>query len=443
MVFRLFQILAFAPSVMAVALSAPAYALSSEAFVDRAVAPGETPKFIRIEVRGYNIRTSPHFSYLKPENIDFHSPKGAIYAVKEMIQMENGVAVRILARGQDRWVYVPNWRRHDFQFCQTETCLAPDLADIMKILQGQNISQAQLAECGIDVSGYSAASDRGSPPPQIPLQARAPELKATVALPARAPVPTPRQNYIPKAPAGPGARLPPAARAPVPRPRAQAPSRAVAAGPMTVAPLWELAKPTQGPIWTRFVMENLGKHGRDLLNTRSLRDQDKWCPNYSRLNPNQRAEFWVHLIAGFNRYESSVPTPFNPMAVLDESTGRNPTRGRINPHTYSMGLGQLSYTSAGQKAYRNFCKFDWGVDRHKDISDPSLQIYDPYKNFQCQVGILNHWVKRDGGIGYNGGRTLSGKIAWRGGARFWSTLRYNNPATKRVQEGLKRFRPCW
>jgi len=138
----------------------------------------------------------------------------------------------------------------------------------------------------------------------------------------------------------------------------------------------------------------------------------------------------VHLMAGMARYESF----FKPESTFDEAGFRNLRTGRINPKTHSQGLFQLSYASAGQKAYRGFCKFNYQADKNKDISDPSLSIYDTKKQMDCAVGILNQWVKKDGAVGLSRDR---------GGARFWSTLRSTNPATARVRASLKRFSPCW
>jgi len=41
---------------------------------------------------------------------------------------------------------------------------------------------------------------------------------------------------------------------------------------------------------------------------------------------------------------------------------------------------------------------DWRRDRNKDISDPSLTIYDPKIQMECAVTIMNKWVPRDGGV---------------------------------------------
>jgi hypothetical protein len=133
------------------------------------------------------------------------------------------------------------------------------------------------------------------------------------------------------------------------------------------------------------------------------------------------------------KYESS----FRTNTTFDEAHKRNVRKGRINPKTYSQGLFQLSYASAAQPAYKDFCRFDWKADRRKVLTDKSLTIYDPQLQMDCAVGIMNYLVTQNGAVGY---RTHDD---WKGGARFWSTLRSNNPATALVRKSLKRYTPCW
>jgi hypothetical protein len=380
-----------------------AEAQAAPSFVERASPAGETPRYIRIDVEGYNIRRSPEFSYLKSDNVDFRSARGAIFAVRRKVNMENGVAVNILANGQDRWVYVPNWRRHDFQFCDSEACFS-DLSDALRAVGGQG------ARASSGASGCAGGC--------VPGQHNLPRQIDDIPLPPPRPLNLARQNEN---------RLSPQARA-------------VSSGPVTtVTPLWENARRDVGRRWTNMLVESLQRHGQGLLRSRTLSDQRNWCPNYSRLSDRERQEFWVHLFNGIARYESNFATG----VTFDEATFRNVRRGRINPRTFSQGLFQLSYESSSQRAYRNFCHFDWRRDRYKDVSDSSLTIYDPKKQMDCAVGIMNHLVGQNGGLGFSSGRTRSGLPAWKGGARFWSTLRHTNPATARVRESLRRYSPCW
>jgi hypothetical protein len=194
-------------------------------------------------------------------------------------------------------------------------------------------------------------------------------------------------------------------------------------------PVWENNTGEIGRRWTGQLSEALDRYGQGLLSRRSLGDAAEWCPNYGSLSANQRKEFWMHVFPAMARFESG----YNPKTNYDEKSGTNPRSGRINPHNYSQGLMQLSYASTSQRAYRNFCRFDYGRDRNKDLSDPTLTIYDTQKQLDCAVGIMNKWVSQDGRIGGPSNK---------GGARFWSTNRYSNPKTRKVRELARRYGPC-
>jgi hypothetical protein len=362
------------------------------------VASKDTPKYIRINVAGYNVRKDPNFSVNNFSNVDFKTAYGAVFAVRRMAKMKNGTAVNIVVNGQDRWVYIPNWRKDDFQKCDSEACFS-DLARVLEILGSQNITPANLAECGIALNPDGSILE-----PHLPLQVS----DAKIPTPPKRPKFTPEQLEKLISPE----------------------KRAVSNARLSVKPLWETVKPGVGSRYTAQLLASLHRHGQGLLNTRSLKDANYFCPRYSSLNQMQRQEFWVHLMAGMARYESR----FDPKATYDEERGFNPTRGPIDPKKHSQGLFQLSYDSAGQKAYRGFCKLNYQADKDKDISDPSLSIYDIKKQTDCAVGILNYWVKKDGGVGLRRDR---------GGARFWSTLRATNPANGQVRASLRKFSPCW
>src|SRR4051812_2804305 len=113
----------------------------------------------------------------------------------------------------------------------------------------------------------------------------------------------------------------------------------------------------------------LDKYGQNLINQRSLGDAAKFCPNFSRLNQQQKKEFWIHLFNGVARYESNFKTG---TPAFDKNRHIDVYRGPIRPSAYSMGLFQLSYSSSS--AYRPGCRIDYNKDRGKDISNPSLTI---------------------------------------------------------------------
>lgn len=365
---------------------------------------GRKPRFLRINVKGHNIRTGPDFSVKRRDNIGFQTKGGELYVVESMQPMAYGAAMEINVDGRNHWVYVPYSRKDDFQVCESEACMS-SLADSLDFfLHGSGVSVNQAESCGVSSGPEGLVLPPGAPEPT-----REPEMNLTSAL-------------VPM------------------KPRSQN-----ATNSLSVKPLWEAAKGRQGAQWTRLASNALDKFGQGLLNRRSLSDASTFCPNFSRLNEAQKKEFYIHLLAGIARYESNF-RPSTP--VFDEDNYKNRTppyniyRGRIKPGSYSMGLFQLSYSAA--PGYRPQCRIDWSKDRHKDISDPSLTIYDPQIQMECAVTILNRWVSQDGGLGYTRDvRDHRGRMRFRGGANYWSTLRNTNPATKNLIGSLKRFGPCW
>lgn len=406
---------------------------------------GSLPRYMRINVAGYNIRTSPEFSYTKTDNIDFTTNRGAMFAVRKMIPLDNGVAVNLFVDGEDRWVYVPNARRQDFQFCESEGCFS-DLAQVLKFLQDQKITPENLAECGLSLDAQGSlieplkvetVSEEAQASPAVErtpaelevIQAAIPEDKRPVkaeyvSLPTGKDIPVPKPN--------------PRRQAEAKRAEAQPEARQERAEPVASASrprvnmLWEASRRSDGKQWTSYLSKALDKYGQDMIRKTRLSDAAKWCPNYSKLSYGERKEFYAHLINAVGFQESGFKTNL----TFDEKTYTNPRSGRIKPDRYSQGLFQISYTSADQDAYKPACRFDYRRDKNKDISNSSLTIYDPKLQIECAVGILNHWVKKDGGLAFGG------KGAHRGGARFWSTLRTNSSKSRLVRASMKRFKPC-
>jgi hypothetical protein len=376
---------------------------------------GKIPKFIKVNLDGYHVRTSADFDIKRSDNIDFKNSAGSVYAVRNVIPMTRGVAVNVVIDGKDRFIYVPGWKKEGFQFCESEACFS-SLAEFLKILQENNITGEKLSECGITIGADGNPIGEG-------FEATVPDLVGAAQRGGEG-------NVVPK----------PREKPPVP-PRkdpemAELEQEIAPRTKLKVKAFWETSKPPSayvGKKWTEQLLLSLDTYGKDLINQKDLGDKRSWCPRYAKLSAAERREFWAHLMIGVAERESNFKTG----ATYNETEGHNEYRGKIEAFNFSQGLFQLSYGSASQKTYRNYCKFDWKKDRNKDVSDRSLTIYDVKKQMNCAVGILNHWVKKDKGVGFKKGSK------WRGGSRFWSTLRSSNPATKKVQNRLKRFKPCF
>jgi hypothetical protein len=386
---------------------------------------GKIPKYIQVNLDGYHVRTSIDFDINRTDNIDFRTTKGVVYAVRNVIPMRKGVAVNVVIDGQDRYIYVPGWKKEGFRFCESEACFS-SLAEFLKILQDNNISGEELQTCGITIGADGNPMGPGFEGATVPdLVGKVVEDENGKIIPI--PQPKPRRDEADGDPAT------------KPRKDAEMADLEEEIAPRStfkVKPFWESTNPPSASVgrrWSQQLLKSIDTYGKDLLEQKHLGDKHKWCPNYSRLNKADRREFWAHLMVAIAERESN----FKPRVTFNESTKRNDYSGSIRPNRHSQGLFQLSYSSAGQKSYRKFCKFSWGTDRDKDLSDRSLTIYDPVKQMNCAVGIMNHWVRKDDGVGYTNGSN------WRGGARFWSTLRSSNPATRKVQQRLKRFTPCF
>ncbi len=86
----------------------------------------------------------------------------------------------------------------------------------------------------------------------------------------------------------------------------------------------------------------------------------------------------------------------------------------------SEGLLQLSYSD---KRYYG-CDFDWKKDKFKLSRDSSKTIFDPKKNLECGIIILDRLVKRKGKVFFNKGH-------------YWSVLKPNNRRHKYFQKYFK------
>jgi hypothetical protein len=160
-----------------------------------------------------------------------------------------------------------------------------------------------------------------------------------------------------------------------------------------------------GAAWTQITLSELRGAGQGLLTTEPA-DIDAFCPSYRTLDTDQRAAFWVALISGMTRFEST----FDPKVRFSEFDNCQTDACRQSMLTadsrkvVSRGLLQLSQESAN--AYRG-CSVP--VDREESLHDPAL-------NLHCGVVILTRLVTRDGVISRQDG-------SWKGGAAYWSVLR--------------------
>ncbi len=143
--------------------------------------------------------------------------------------------------------------------------------------------------------------------------------------------------------------------------------------------------------WTEYAFKTLDAEGPALLN-KTPSDIENFCPSYRSLSKGDKKNFWVYLISSIAQFESNFDPTQKYTEAFTDSSGKR---------VVSRGLLQLSMESA--LAYG--CPLKAATDLH-----------DPQINLLCTIKILNRWVGTDGVIRANSN-------GWKGGARYWSTLR--------------------
>lgn len=183
---------------------------------------------------------------------------------------------------------------------------------------------------------------------------------------------------------------------------------------------WETSSKPERAQWSAYLQKIILENWSTLIN--GADDIDSFCPTYSKLDNNERANVWAQLFVGIAKYESA----YDPTSRMLESTlGTDAVTGK---NVYSEGLLQLSY---GDIQGWPFCDFDWSKDKSLSSTDPRKTILDPYKNLYCGVGIMAKQVTRKGAI------VLSSGV-------YWSTLKKNGTYQKisGIQSVVKSLSLC-
>lgn len=157
---------------------------------------------------------------------------------------------------------------------------------------------------------------------------------------------------------------------------------------------WDIVP--HGAQWTNFLGGAIDSSGHALLGVVPT-DYSNFCDVFPSARW-KRKQFWIFLISSMAYFESD----FNWTEKYQEAPPPN------GPGTVSAGLLQLSVgddTSYGTP-------FHW-----KTAND----VCNPAQNLTVGMAILQRWVVNDRVIS----RRDNGH--WRGGARYWSTLRAGGP----------------
>jgi hypothetical protein len=116
--------------------------------------------------------------------------------------------------------------------------------------------------------------------------------------------------------------------------------------------------------WNRFVYDEVNRHKEVFINNPNLpkADIERLYPGFFRETDEQKAAFWVLVIASIARFESA----FDPSSSYLEPKSLN---------YYSLGLLQLSY-------------IDTTAYRHLPLNEKLKNITDPKANLESGVIIL-------------------------------------------------------
>lgn len=166
------------------------------------------------------------------------------------------------------------------------------------------------------------------------------------------------------------------------------------------------------------------------------KDVAEYCPKWPKLSQDERSEVLAVIMGGMIGAESggNTATEFRECSKSKNVYGRE---GQYkagfgwcmmggdkaeNGYVISRGLFQISLGSA--KGYK--CE---GIEKPSDL-------HDPQKNINCAVKIMSKLVVEN--------KRLSGKQngSWQGGARYWSTLRDFNDASRLIKKYALALKIC-
>lgn len=192
-------------------------------------------------------------------------------------------------------------------------------------------------------------------------------------------------------------------------------------GTYNMVPLaWESSKYPQREVWSDYLMTLVLTDWKSLL--AGANDMKTFCPKYSTLNNNQRANVWAQLFVSMAKYESA----YSPTSRMQETTmGTDPVTGRP---VYSEGLLQLSYQDV--QGFK-FCKLNWSKDKNLSSTDPKKTILDPYINLHCAVGIMANQIAKKGSIAIGSGA-------------YWAVIKTNSKYNQlsSITSMVKNFALC-
>lgn len=174
------------------------------------------------------------------------------------------------------------------------------------------------------------------------------------------------------------------------------------------------------PEHDKLARDSIRKYGKNLMSG-NVPGIEEYCPNYSKLNQQQREDFWVRFIGAVQKPESGCnPKAFGPEPELSAP---------------SQGLLQLSYGDGS--CHPGACSAISKDHKPADIKTPNQSIYDPKNNLDCGIAIMDCYGS--GGVTTPGAR-CSGKSC-QGMDKYWSVLR-RGAKQAQIQAETRAFPGC-
>ncbi len=171
----------------------------------------------------------------------------------------------------------------------------------------------------------------------------------------------------------------------------------------------------------------------------------KVCPRFAYLNAGQRLDFFENFFRALSKTESD----HNPQERYNERGAGFKTQGRMIRRatrrrkaqyatTYkkdavtgqpivSEGMTQVSY----QDSQKHGCPFDWNRDRKLASNHPSKTIFDPYKNLQCAINIMENQIKNRKTLITNNQKY------------YFAVLETSRPRHKVFMQEARKYKPCF
>ena len=195
--------------------------------------------------------------------------------------------------------------------------------------------------------------------------------------------------------------------------------RAVAQSAVEVRPRWSSLP--ESDKWSQVTLETMENETKTAKSQPAKpiweiapKDINKFCPNYNKLNVDERKKFWLFFFSAITETESShCPT----------------SNGNGNLGLFQFELEDLQSST-------------WRKDFRCTHVTTTAQAQDPSTNIKCGVQGMISLIRQDNLIGGDPSNNTMSK----GAAAFWGVLRYDSihhgDNRPRMDSWFARYTPC-